>query len=193
MTRWVTEVSCEFPEIKQGACGSSEEWTWMSKVPDGALSKKMLSMIDGAKLQTQTSYVIWGDPPWIQMMAAWRHLWVLQYKSLKQMEEEGLCANSRLKEGDFRFEKENYLRENLLIIWTAGVRVIPDSFAVNEWAKAEAVANLKVNRWGGEQSVRWSKSLGDCKERRENMRSLQMKGRIFSVGTSYQSCGNLYL
>jgi len=42
----------------------------MSKVPEGALSKKMLSMIDGPKMQTQTFYVICGDPPWIQIIAA---------------------------------------------------------------------------------------------------------------------------
>lgn len=40
MTRWVIDVSHEFFKINQGACGSSEQWTWMSKVPEGALSKK---------------------------------------------------------------------------------------------------------------------------------------------------------
>lgn len=29
MTRWVTEEPCEFPKIKESACGSSEEWTRM--------------------------------------------------------------------------------------------------------------------------------------------------------------------
>lgn len=111
MTRWVTDVSCEFSKISQAVCGSSEQWAQMSKVPESALSKKKkkkdfhISIIDGSKLQTQTFYVIWGDPSWTQITAAWSYLWMLQCGGLKHIKKEDLWAKSRLKWEGFKFEE----------------------------------------------------------------------------------------
>lgn len=151
---------------------------------------------NGPKLQVQTSCVIWGDPPWIQVPAAWSHLWGLQCEGLKAKadgERRPLCK-LWTKMGRFQIWKRKLLAGEFsyyLDHWSESYSWFLCS--IYEWAKTETVANLKVDRWGGEQSVRWSKSWGDCKERRENMLSLQVRGTVFRVGISYQSCGNLYL
>lgn len=59
-----------------------------------------------------------------------------------------------------------------------------------ERAKAEVVANLKVDRWG-EQSRVWGEARLWRIVRRENTHSLQMRAKTFSLGTTDQS--NSYL
>lgn len=128
MTRWVTGVSCEFPEIKQGAPGSREEWTWMSKVPDGAQSKKNhrwtkiadpnnLCGLEGLTLdlnccisKPKLSAVIWR----LKAGRKTRSLFKLHAKT-----------------GRFWIWKPKFHTGEFVIVWSTGVHVILDSLAGN--------------------------------------------------------------
>lgn len=160
MTRWVTEV-CEFPKIKQGACGSSEEWTWMSKVPDGVLSKKMLSMIDGQKTADPNISCDLRRPTLASDYCSLEPPLSATIRRPKADGERRSLCKLQTKIGTFQIWKRKLLAGEFayyLDHWSESYSWFLCS--KYEWAKAEAVANLKVDRWGGKQSVRLSKSLG---------------------------------
>lgn len=154
MTRWVTEVPCEFPEIKEAACGSNEEWTWMSKVQIVSCPKNVL-------------------PDRRTITAGWTISWALGRLSLHS----DYCSlEPPLRTTMWRANADGYSRP-LCQLWieTGRFQIWKRKLIAGEilhsldhwsksyswllcrkyeWAKAEAVANLKVNRWCGEKSVK---------------------------------------